>query len=337
MVEVKKKITNIKNTDSLPLVSVVVPIYNVKKFLKDCFSSIVTQTYKNLEIILVDDGSTDESGDLADELASTDNRAVVIHKENGGLSSARNAGIKKATGEFITFIDSDDIIHNEFVEVLIRNLLLYNADVAQCNNSRNRSHLGTSNRSISVLTGEEAFVKMMNYKIISPTAWAKIYRKDLFDNKSLLFAVGRMHEDTASLYKIIYQAKKIVVVPDVMYWYRYNANSIMNANYTKRHYESVYKYFNELDKFIEKNRINIDPKLVKRHKMMRMASIIDKMAIRHMDQEPDFKEAKRLFYVYSKGQRDITSLLLDTAIRHPVLFRFFKKITPAIRRIIGKE
>ena len=114
------------------LVSVIVPIYKVEKYLGKCVDSIINQTYKNLEIILVDDGSPDNSGKICDEYAKKDNRIKVIHKENGGLSSARNAGLDVATGEFIAFVDSDDRIHLDFVEKLYRAIKEENADIASC-------------------------------------------------------------------------------------------------------------------------------------------------------------------------------------------------------------
>ena len=114
------------------LISVIVPVFNVEKYLERCVETIVNQTYKNLEIILVNDGSTDNSGELCDELAKKDNRIKVVHKENGGLSDARNTGERESTGEYIIFIDSDDYIHHEMLNTLYTQIVEKNADVSIC-------------------------------------------------------------------------------------------------------------------------------------------------------------------------------------------------------------
>lgn len=117
------------NLASMPLVSVIVPIYKVERYLKECVDSIINQTYKNLEIILVDDGSPDKSGEIADSYAEKDGRVRVIHKENGGLSDARNVGIESAKGEYISLIDSDDYISQYFIEIMMKNAIKYVTDV----------------------------------------------------------------------------------------------------------------------------------------------------------------------------------------------------------------
>lgn len=114
-------------------ISIIIPVYNVKKYLNDCIQSVINQTYNNLEIILIDDGSTDGSGDYCDEIAKKDSRIFVYHKTNGGLSEARNVGIKISTGKYITFIDSDDYIENLYIETLYNSLIEYKADIAIVN------------------------------------------------------------------------------------------------------------------------------------------------------------------------------------------------------------
>ncbi|EPX11381.1 glycosyltransferase family 2 protein [Streptococcus agalactiae] len=111
-------------------ISIIIPVYNVKKYLNDCIQSVINQTYNNLEIILIDDGSTDGSGDYCDEIAKKDSRIFVYHKTNGGLSEARNVGIKISTGKYITFIDSDDYIENLYIETLYNSLIEYKADMS---------------------------------------------------------------------------------------------------------------------------------------------------------------------------------------------------------------
>ena len=118
------------NLNELPCVSVVIPVYNVEKYLIRCLESVILQTYRNLEIVLVDDGSTDNSGKICDEYAERDSRIKVIHKENGGLSDARNVGIKSASADYIVFIDSDDYVKNVYVQSLVEIALRYDVDIA---------------------------------------------------------------------------------------------------------------------------------------------------------------------------------------------------------------
>ncbi|MCE2074879.1 glycosyltransferase [Streptococcus thermophilus] len=169
----------IKNMDYL--VSVIVPIYKVEKDLSDCVLSICNQTYTNLEIILVDDGSPDNCGQMCDEFAKNDVRIKVIHKINGGLSQARNAGMSIMTGDYITFVDSDDILEHEFIEEMLRIINKYNAQVAICKNSTfekggtlNNGHVGISERSFDAV---EAIKNMLYQKDFDVAAWGKMYIK----------------------------------------------------------------------------------------------------------------------------------------------------------------
>ena len=170
----------IKSTDYL--VSVIVPIYKVEKDLAACVQSICNQTYTKLEIILVDDGSPDNCGQMCDEFARNDARIKVIHKVNGGLSQARNAGMNIMTGEYVTFVDSDDILEYDFVEEMLKIIDKYNAQVAVCKNSTFEkggplvnSHAGINDRCFDA---EEAIKNMLYQKDFDVAAWGKMYHKD---------------------------------------------------------------------------------------------------------------------------------------------------------------
>ena len=163
------------------LISVIVPVYNVEKYLEKCIDSIINQTYQNLEIILVDDGSTDGSGKICDEYSRKDNRIKVIHKENGGLSDARNIGIKNANGGLIGFIDSDDYITENMFEVLQKDLRKYNADISSCD-IQNVNEAGeclkiirvsTEGQTSKVFEREEA-LKLLLEDTIKSYAWNKL-------------------------------------------------------------------------------------------------------------------------------------------------------------------
>ena len=164
-------------------ISVIVPVYNVEQYLDRCVDSIINQTYKNLEIILINDGSTDNSGQLCDELAKKDDRIRVIHKENGGLSDARNVGINVAEAELIGFIDSDDYIDEDMYEVLMTNLKRANADLSMCGHYdvyNDVLEAQVTEKKTWELSPQEAIKMVMEAKILSVTAVNKLYKKSLF-------------------------------------------------------------------------------------------------------------------------------------------------------------
>lgn len=215
-------------------VSVVVPIYNVEVYLARCIDSILKQTYSNLEIILVDDGATDGSGEIVDRYASLDNRIIPIHKSNGGLSDARNAGIDVATGEYICFVDSDDLIHPQYVETLLGLCVRNNCDVAQCRFESSSVETFSEDNG----TGEVTFYDSMGIlnaiysalNVETIVAWNKLYKRELFEQ--IRYPKGRIHEDEATSYKVFYKAQKVARIDKVLYLYYQNAGSITKKTYS---------------------------------------------------------------------------------------------------------
>ena len=206
-----------------PLVSVIIPVYNVYDYIERCFQSIRAQTYENIEIVLVDDGSTDGSGEKCDEFASSYCKSVVIHQENAGLSVARNNGVKASSGEFITFVDSDDYIDNCYVDYLIKLMLTYDADV-----SIGKTRLvyeGTTERkedkntSIEILSSQEAISRMCYSNGFSVSAWAKMYKRCLVEKYP--YPPGKLYEDLATTYKIFGDSNRIVYgSKTIYYWFQ---------------------------------------------------------------------------------------------------------------------
>ncbi len=233
-VEVKEEKTISKKREKNDLISVIVPVYNVEEYLKKCVDSIINQTYINLEIILVDDGSTDDSGKICDEYSKKDNRINVIHKENGGLSDARNAGIDIAKGKFLTFIDSDDFVENNYVELLYNTLVQYNADLSIA------SHKVIYDKTIMDKSTNEEFCsdsKLILEKIlyddgVDLSAWGKLYKAKLF--KKVRFPVGRLYEDAATTYKLIDLSNKIAVCSKLVYNYVIREKSITNNTFSEK-------------------------------------------------------------------------------------------------------
>lgn len=320
-----------------PLVSIVVPIYNVEQYLDECFESIRSQSYENIEIILVDDGATDSSGKIADKLAKSSKVTQVIHKKNGGLSDARNAGMKKAKGEFITFVDSDDCIDKNFVRNLMDAILSNDADIAQCDNSRKIEYLSKGSSGVKVFSGEHAFIGLMKYKTISPTAWGKIYRISIFRDNKLEFPVGRIHEDTAVLYKLIFFAENVACLDQILYYYRMNENSIMTAEYTEKHYGSVVQYHEELDEFIAQNNIAIDSKIICKHKALRLLSVLNKLALHNEDKSEIYTTLKAQYKKFSRQANNLVCSIGAIPVSFPAIFRSMHYVTPVARKVLGKS
>lgn len=212
-----------------PLISVIIPIYKVEKYLKECVDSVLAQTYTNLQIILVDDGSPDDCGKICDEYAQKDSRVVVIHKENGGLSDARNAGLEVAKGDYISFVDSDDIVHPDFLSYLY--LYIKDADISVCGYKVfNDGEILTSETTKGVFplsySSETILSQLFKFKYpMLVIAWNKLYKKVLWEK--VRFPFGRVHEDEFVIHELLELSSTINVIDAPLYYYRQRSDSIM--------------------------------------------------------------------------------------------------------------
>ncbi|SMC83692.1 glycosyltransferase family 2 protein [Papillibacter cinnamivorans] len=218
--------------DSGPLVSVIVPVYNVEPYLRKSLDSILAQTYGCLEIILVNDGSSDGSGALCEDYARKDARIRVIHQKNGGVSSARNTGLSAASGEYIAWVDPDDWCSPDFIQYLLENLMSEKADLATCGY---RSIRGVSFKRIAasrrmVLTEDQILHRYWNTNEIGDTLWNKLYKRSLFDRIS--FPPLVRFEDSAVMFRILAASEKTVVLPDVKYFYRLRSGGLSQQKST---------------------------------------------------------------------------------------------------------
>lgn len=220
-------------------ISVIIPIYKVEKYLDKCLESVVNQTYKNLEIILVDDGSPDNCPKICDSWAEKDSRIKVIHKKNGGLSDARNVGIENASGKYLMFVDSDDYVSLDICQKLYDNLIKFDADVSMCEaklvyENAQREIALDNEINVRCFTGNEIRSSIIYFKpgiADMVSAWGKIYKKEIF--KDLRFPVGRLHEDGFTYYKILFLAQKIVCTNEKLYCYLQRPQSIMASRNEK--------------------------------------------------------------------------------------------------------
>ncbi|XME03223.1 glycosyltransferase family 2 protein [Lachnospiraceae bacterium C1.1] len=245
-----------KQVETFPKVSVIIPVYNVEKYIQRCIESVLSQTYSNLEIIIVDDGSVDSSGKICDDYALKDNRISVIHQENQGQSVARNNAIKNATGDYYLFMDSDDTAPDRMVENLLNTCLIYKTQIAigeftvftdafQCNDKT------VSESEIELCKGYEV-IKMIHTvpgeRFV--VMWGKIFNADLFENVS--FPEGRICEDFAALYRLYDLADKVALVKHVVYGYfRGNVNS-STFQLSDKFYTDEYLTLNEEMEFLRK-------------------------------------------------------------------------------------
>lgn len=235
------------------LISVIIPVYKVEPYLDRCINSIVGQTYPYLEIILVDDGSPDQCPRICDDWADKDNRIKVIHKENGGLSSARNAGLDVATGDYISFVDSDDYISEEMFETMLSAILRNKVSVACCGRVRvsntSKIEMFTLLKE-QLLSGEEAIKELLKGGMVEEAAWDKLYRSDVFKNRR--FPVGEINEDIVQTVEILGNCGHIVHVGKALYYYCENTGSITKSEYNKNKIV-VLKHLDQIREYILNN------------------------------------------------------------------------------------
>ncbi len=239
------------------LVSVVIPIYNVEEYLKKCIDSVLNQTYTNLQIILVDDGSPDSCGQICDEYAMSDGRIQVIHKENGGLSDARNCGIEIATGKYITFIDSDDCIHARYIEILVSlakeklaEIVVGDFQLFQDNGQCQDKVLSEKDiQNAQILSSKHLYDNnFINSESVRLTvAWGKIYERKLWEG--IQYPVGKIHEDTFTTYKLMERARRVVYFKEPLYYWRENPNSITRGTFTCEHLLGLEAFGEQLEYF----------------------------------------------------------------------------------------
>ena len=233
-------------------ISVIVPVYKVEAYLNRCVESIVNQTYQDLEIILVDDGSPDRCPILCDEWAQRDKRVRVIHKENGGLSDARNAGLAASTGGYISFVDSDDWVESDFLQTMYDLRQKTQADIAECGVKYIDEH-GNQLRQRGIpqereeLSRVDAVKRLIKEDGVYQTVWNKLYRRDTIG--TVLFEKGKLHEDDYWTYQIFDKAKKVVVTNKLLYHYFQRSDSIMGVGYRFKNLDGLHARHRQVEYF----------------------------------------------------------------------------------------
>lgn len=236
------------------MTSVIVPVYNVEPYLRECIDSVLSQTYRDFELILVDDGSPDNCGAICDEYAAKDDRIRVIHQEQSGVSVARNAGLDAARGEYIAFVDSDDWIFPNYLSYLMRAIEENQADISVVGFQRfadeppSADSIAYSVKNIK--TGiESCFMLYTDEGVVYTIPCGKIYRAALFTD--IRYPIGRIHEDEATTYKLLYKARKVVALDATLYCYRVNPESIMGVKFSLKRYQAIDAFMERIAFFKE--------------------------------------------------------------------------------------
>lgn len=234
------------------LISIIVPIYNVEKYLKKCLDSLIKQTYQNIEMVLVDDGSPDCCPQICDKYAQNDPRIKVIHKQNGGLSSARNAGLKIASGAFISFVDSDDWVNDHYIETLYLAQNKFNADLVIAEHQNVHDDYVCNEKAqqgsfIEKISPKESLKRLFCENNPSYTvAWGKLYRKQLLEN--FYFPNGKFHEDEFTTYLLFHKTSNICHTNAVLYYYRQRTDNITSTQHPLdllEAFENQYSFFKD--------------------------------------------------------------------------------------------
>ena len=238
------------------VVSIIVPVYNVEEYLDECLDSIKMQTYKNIEVILVNDGSTDESREICERYCEKDNRFKLINQENQGLSEARNVGVRASTGEYIFFVDSDDVVKVDILEILL-SFMAEDVDIVACSYSHQKEDLQLQKSPNVVFHGDsyEAIFNCINYGRVNSLAWAKLYRRRIVE--AVPFLKGLLYEDTYTGIVNLKYIRKMIVIDTIGYYYRLRSSSIMRKEFSKKNLDvfkicdSLYEEFKNDKMFAE--------------------------------------------------------------------------------------
>lgn len=271
-------------------ISVIIPVYNVEKYLKRCLDSVINQTYKNLEIILIDDGSTDNSGKICDEYAQKDERIIVIHKENGGVSSARNKGLDICIGDYISFIDSDDWINLEYFRKLYNNLIENNSDISCCDYIRIGNNddirLSDSVAEIQILNGEDILKFYLKEELTSPCA--KLYDKKFWVYNR--FPIGKTNEDIFTIFKVFSEIERIVYDKTQLYYYYRNYDSTTKSKFSRKNLDLLHAWKEVLN--LSRNYSNEIQKLANFRLKKAYFSLLGIIAYNGMDNSDENNEIK---------------------------------------------
>lgn len=312
----------------MDLISIIVPVYNVEEYLEQCVESLINQTYSDLEIILVNDGSTDNSPAICNKYAKKDDRIKVIHKQNGGLSDARNTGLNKAQGAYIAFVDSDDWVKPTMLEHLYTACVKYDAEISCCGRYITDGKKISLKRFISkeqCYTQEDALKEILDGGTIDVAAWDKLYKAEIW--RELRFPIGENNEDIATFYLVMDKASIVVHCGTVEYYYRNRPFSITKANYNEYDRKIILKNVDLIEQYIKRK----FPQLMQNvytYKSYNIYHLINKyIKSRGADKSEEYYLLKNLLFSYKNYLKKYNSItkkeeLITWMIIHEVYSHF---------------
>lgn len=330
------------------MISIIVPVYNVEDYLCECVNSILEQSYTELEIILVDDGSTDLCPAMCDEYAKMDRRVKTIHKQNGGLADARNAGLRIATGEYIGYVDSDDYIHPRMYEWLYESIQESHAEIAICRfqpfSERAEEYHGKMPNQKCFTRDEilDAYINENTEQLITPSVWSKLFKRECIEGLS--FPVGKLCEDIVYTTKAFYNANKVSYLEAELYYYRQRVGSIMNnSSVLARRIKEELEQYNIRLSFIQKNNnaelIQACKYALYNRTFLRYCDIVSNDTSEIIKLESQLKkqmcelrkEAKKYYCKVKKQYTIIQRCKIRSSFLLPVLYRFVRQKRSGMR------
>lgn len=327
----------------MPQISVIVPVYKVEDCLEFCVDSILKQTFADFELILVDDGSPDSCGAMCDEYAKKDSRVHVIHRENGGLSAARNSGIDIATGEYITFIDSDDAVAPVYLEKLLWVAESNQADVSCCKkqNFESEDDIAPDDDACEckVMTGREACLSIYKFRgVMEVTAWAKLYKRERFENHR--FPVGKLNEDQAVTPLVLLESSKVAAMNNRYYYYRIRSESIMHKPFSMKRFDNVEAIDGCIQYFKSQQDIELAEYATKtRKKVVALLNILaEKDGIRNnVPERYRVSKFRALYDCYKYSSDDTYSWYLSQIYPNGVIYHEYFKKTKSLLGLSNKD
>ena len=289
------------------MISVIVPIYNVEKYVRACIESVINQTYSDLEILLIDDGSTDGGGIICDEYAKRDSRIEVIHKVHGGISDTRNTGLDRAKGELIAFVDGDDFIVPNFLERLYAAMISGGVDIVECwheivsEDGAVLTEKCEDKKGSRFITVSQWMTETNLRNFLTVVVWNKLYKRYLWDN--VRFPFGRVHEDTATTYKLIYKAGKVLRIYEKLYFYRQRKSSITKSPLNdQKKQDSIFAFTDQASFFEEKGDTGIAD-FVKAKKCLLLISYY--FCVSDKTEKKTYREDVRKIFKNIKGNKAV--------------------------------
>jgi glycosyltransferase involved in cell wall biosynthesis len=310
-----------------PKISIIVPVYKVEQYLRKCVDSILAQTLTNFELILINDGSPDNCGEICDEYVKKDSRVRVIHKENGGQATARNWGLDMAKGDYVGFVDSDDWIEPDMYELLYRICENNDCDIASCSSKiyyQNKTVI-TGTHPLHSLNNSEAMRALLEGKLFDEVVWTKLFKRSVIGN--IRFPVGVMYEDTAFTYRVIHECKKVCCIGEPKYNYIKRESSTMDRAIKNVSIDAVMIY-DEMYEFINKHYQELGNLVA-----LKLANS-SMVVLNLMSSRKKFKEYKSKYYTVTsilnkyfnktialKEYPNTVKILLTAAKIHPLLYK----------------